>query len=138
MNQLLRALRHRPFALLWTGQVLSRMGDFAYEIIIAWWVLQETGSAITMSSVVVVSFLSVAFFIFLFKNRFPRWGAKLALVLGVAAVLGVALELLPGLGQKNAEIIALTLPINLALWAGTVRIRRGGMEEPLAKNGETG
>ena len=83
-------------------------------------------------------FLPVAFFIFLFKNRFPRWGVSLAMALGVASVLGVALELLPGLGQKNAEIIALTLPINLALWAGAVRIRRVGTEKPLAMDGEAG
>ena len=43
-----RALRHRRFAALWLGQTLSRIGDFIYEIVIAWWVLQETGSAAVM------------------------------------------------------------------------------------------
>ncbi|MCB0216458.1 MAG: MFS transporter [Chloroflexi bacterium] len=62
MPALLRALRRRPFALLWTGQVLSRLGDFAYEIIIAWWVLEQTGSAMVMSQVLIVSFLPVAIF----------------------------------------------------------------------------
>src|SRR5215475_9117436 len=44
----LRALRHRPFALLWSGQTLSRFGDFVYEIALSWWILQETGSAEAM------------------------------------------------------------------------------------------
>jgi len=50
---LFRALRLRPFALLWTGQSLSRLGDFVYEIALAWWVLQKTGSAQTMSLVLI-------------------------------------------------------------------------------------
>lgn len=62
MPPVLRALGHRPFALMWWGQVVSRVGDFAYEIIIAWWVLRETGSAAVMSSVLIVSFLPVAVF----------------------------------------------------------------------------
>lgn len=74
--------------------------------------------------------LPVAFLLFLFRGRFPRWGVKLAMFLGMASTFGVALELLPGLGQKNAEILALTLPINLALWAGAVRLYRRGGEEP--------
>jgi class 3 adenylate cyclase len=41
----LRSLRHRSFALLWSGQTISRLGDFLYEIALAWWVLEKTGSA---------------------------------------------------------------------------------------------
>ena len=41
----LRALKHRSFALIWTGQTLSRLGDFVYEIALSWWILQKTGSA---------------------------------------------------------------------------------------------
>jgi MFS family permease len=50
---LFRALRFKPFALLWAGQSLSRLGDFVYEIALAWWVLQKTGSAQTMSLVLI-------------------------------------------------------------------------------------
>ena len=41
---MLRALRHRRFALLWGGQSLSRIGDFLYEVTLALWVLKKTGS----------------------------------------------------------------------------------------------
>jgi MFS family permease len=57
-----RALRIRPFALIWVGQTLSRIGDFVYEVVIAWWVLQETGSAVVMGSVLIVTFLPIAVF----------------------------------------------------------------------------
>jgi DHA3 family tetracycline resistance protein-like MFS transporter len=51
-----RALRHHTFALLWTGQTLSRIGDFMYEIALVWWVLKKTGSPEMMSVVLVCSF----------------------------------------------------------------------------------
>ena len=37
-------------ALVWSGQLLSRLGDFLYEIALAWWVLQTTGAARRRSS----------------------------------------------------------------------------------------
>ena len=42
---LFRSLSHRPFALLWGGQTISRLGDSLCSIALAWWVLQQTGSA---------------------------------------------------------------------------------------------
>jgi hypothetical protein len=77
--------------------------------------------------------LSLAFILFLIRGRFPRWGRDLAVILGVVSIAGAALELLPGLGQRNGEILALTLPVNLALWVGSVRLFRRGGEEPSAK-----
>jgi MFS family permease len=50
-----RALKHRKFLLLWLGQTVSRVGDFVYEIALAWWVLEKTGSAQTMSLVLIFS-----------------------------------------------------------------------------------
>ena len=40
-----RSLKHRSFALLWSGQTLSRLGDYVYEIALSWWILEKTGSA---------------------------------------------------------------------------------------------
>jgi hypothetical protein len=64
--------------------------------------------------------LALVFPVFLFTGKVPRWSRTLAVVLGVAAVVGLVLELVPGLGQRNAEILALTVPLNLALWRGLV------------------
>ncbi|HEX6373518.1 MAG TPA: DUF4105 domain-containing protein [Longimicrobium sp.] len=53
-----------------------------------------------------------------------RWAARPAWLLAAAvaalSVLGFAMQILPGLDQRNSQIIALALPINLAL-AWTVR-----------------
>src|SRR5512142_68870 len=70
-----RSLSHRPFALLWSGQTTSRLGDSLYRIALSWWVLQKTGSATAMGAVLVFS--SVPMLIFLLvggvvTDRFPR------------------------------------------------------------------
>src|SRR5581483_5496332 len=38
---------------LWLGQTVSRVGDFMYELALAWWVLQKTGSPTLMGMVLV-------------------------------------------------------------------------------------
>lgn len=59
---LLRALRTRTFALLWSGQSCSRLGDYMYEIGLAWWVLETTGSATTMATVLTLTFAPMVIF----------------------------------------------------------------------------
>ncbi|HEV3049754.1 MAG TPA: DUF4105 domain-containing protein [Longimicrobium sp.] len=49
-----------------------------------------------------------------------RWGWRLTAAVAVLSLLGFVMQILPGLDQRNAQIIALALPINLAL-AWTVR-----------------
>jgi len=71
----LRSLKHRPFALLWAGQTISRLGDSLYRIALAWWVLEKTGSATAMGTVLV--FAQVPMLIFLLiggvvVDRLPR------------------------------------------------------------------
>ena len=72
---LFRSLAHRPFALLWAGQTISRIGDFLYEITLAWWVLQKTGSAVAMAGVLIFSFTPMLLFLLLggvAVDRYPR------------------------------------------------------------------
>ncbi len=93
---LFRPLRLRPFALLWTGQSLSRLGDFVYEIALAWWVLQKTGSAQTMSLVLIFAITpSVLFSLIggLAVDRLSRIGLMLAsdIARGVVALSVAAL-----------------------------------------------
>lgn len=72
---LFRALRHRPFALLWSGQAISRLGDSLYNIALAWWVLQATGSAAAMGTVLIFSFAPLVLFLLVggvAVDRLPR------------------------------------------------------------------
>jgi len=71
----LRSLKHRPFALLWTGQTTSRLGDSLYRIALAWWVLEKTGSAVAMGTVLVFSQIPMLVFLLVggvVVDRLPR------------------------------------------------------------------
>jgi MFS family permease len=72
---LLRSLKHRPFALLWAGQTTSRLGDSLHRIALAWWVLEKTGSAAAMGTVLVLSQIPLLLFLLIggvVGDRFPR------------------------------------------------------------------
>src|SRR5438552_3328545 len=78
---LVRAFRHRPFLLLWLGQTISRVGDFMYEIALAWWVLQKTNDAALMGAVLVFAITpSVLFYLIggVAVDRISRFGLMLA------------------------------------------------------------
>ena len=72
---ILRSLKHRPFALLWTGQTTSRLGDSLYRIALSWWVLEKTGSAVAMGTVLVFSQIPMLVFLLIggvVVDRLPR------------------------------------------------------------------
>ncbi|MBC7877457.1 MAG: MFS transporter [Anaerolineales bacterium] len=70
-----RSLKHRPFALLWAGQTASRFGDSLHRIALAWWVLEKTGSAAAMGTVLVLTQIPLLLFLLIggvVVDRFPR------------------------------------------------------------------
>jgi MFS family permease len=94
---LFRSLKHRSFALLWLGQTLSRVGDFVYEIALAWWVLEKTGSAETMGLVLVFSITPSILFLLIggvAVDHFPRITLMLCSDLGrgITALIVAALN----------------------------------------------
>lgn len=71
----LRSLTYRPFALLWTGQTTSRLGDSLYRIALSWWVLEKTGSAVAMGTVLIFSQIPLLLFLLIggvIVDRLPR------------------------------------------------------------------
>ncbi len=101
---LFRSLKIRSFTLLWAGQTISRVGDFAYEVALAWWVLEHTGSAAAMAMVLICSIAPTLVFLLIggvAADRYPRVPLMLAsdlirgVILTVVALLAVsgALEL---------------------------------------------
>ena len=78
---LFASLTSRPFALLWSGQTVSVIGDQLYQIALAWWVLQTTGSAAAMGVVLICSFAPMLLFLLLggvAVDRFHRVRVMLA------------------------------------------------------------
>jgi MFS family permease len=87
------ALSNRSFALLWSGQTLSRLGDSLFTIALAWWVLQKTGSATAMGIVLICSTIPMLLLLLfggVAVDRFPRLHLMLAsdiLCAGVVIVI---------------------------------------------------
>jgi DHA3 family tetracycline resistance protein-like MFS transporter len=78
---LFRSLKHPSFALLWGGQALSRLGDSLYRIALAWWVLEKTGSATAMGTVLIFSYAPMVLFLLVggvAVDRFHRLKLMLA------------------------------------------------------------
>jgi MFS family permease len=48
---------NKNFFLLWTGQMISQIGDKFYAIALAWWILQKTNSSIVMGVFMAASVL---------------------------------------------------------------------------------
>jgi MFS transporter, DHA3 family, tetracycline resistance protein len=97
-----RALKHRAFALLWTGQTLSRLGDFVYEIALSWWILQKTGSAEAMGLMWVFVITPSVLLLLIggaVVDRFPRVRVMLisdvgrALIVSLVAILAYTNQL---------------------------------------------
>lgn len=63
MKSTFRALRDKKFAALLLGQTFSRIGDFLFQIALAWWVLEKTGSATAMGTVLFFSTLPMVAFV---------------------------------------------------------------------------
>ncbi|HZQ09971.1 MAG TPA: MFS transporter [Anaerolineae bacterium] len=57
-----RSLLIRNFALLWSGQTISRVGDQLNRIALAWWILEKTGSAAAMGTVLIFSSVPMILF----------------------------------------------------------------------------
>ena len=96
---LFKSLTVRSFALLWSGQQLSALGDSIYRVALAWWVLERTGSATAMSTIFI--FASAPMVVFLLiggvtVDRYPRAHVMLlsdvlrGLLIGIVAVLAFA------------------------------------------------
>ncbi len=97
---LFQSLTHRSFALLWSGQTISRLGDSVFQIALAWWVLEKTGSAAAMG--MVLTFTSVPLLLFTLLggvavDRFPR--ARLMLLSDLLRGLAVLVIAVLALGQ---------------------------------------
>jgi len=95
----LRSLANPSFALLWSGQTVSRLGDSFYTVALALWVLEKTHSATVMGLVLVCSSVPMLLFLLLggvFVDRLPRLYVMLssdflrAGIVGLIAALAVS------------------------------------------------
>lgn len=112
-----RALRVRPFALLWAGQTISRVGDFLYELTLAWWVLQKTGSAVAMGTVLAFAFAPMLLFLVIGGVAVDRMH-RVRIMIASDLVRGVIVTLVAALAYADRlelwHVYALSLTFGLA------------------------
>jgi len=94
------ALRNRDFLLLWLGQLVSQMGDRVHAIALMWWVLEKTGSAALMGTVLIFATVPTVALGAFAGGYVDRWNRK-AVIVGTdfargAAVLTVAVLAIRG------------------------------------------
>ncbi|MGP8072333.1 MAG: MFS transporter [Thermoplasmata archaeon] len=111
-----RALKSRPFFLLWVSQLISQSGDFVFEVALLWLVLEVTGSVFAVGLVVAVTMLPgvvLGPFLGVYVDRWDR--RRILIVTNVAE--GVVVAALSGL--ILAHTIGLTLILIVVAILGT-------------------
>lgn len=104
---LFRALTHQPFTYLWAGQSVSRLGDHLHEVVLAWWVLQATGSAAAMATVFSLTLVPTLLFLLIggvAVDRYPRARLMLAADIG-RGLLVLIMAVLALNGQLQIEMV---------------------------------
>jgi MFS family permease len=84
--------RHHSFALLWSGQFVSALGDGIYKVALAWTVLQLTGSALALGAVIAATLVPTLLLMLLggvAADRLPRRQILLCSDAGRAVAVGV-------------------------------------------------
>ncbi|TEB12180.1 MFS transporter [Pelotomaculum propionicicum] len=71
---------NKNYFLLWTGQLVSQLGDKFYAIALAWWVLERTNSPAVMGFFMVVSVLPELLFGLIAGGFIDRWNRKTIIV----------------------------------------------------------
>jgi len=102
---MLRALRSPAFALFWGGQTISVLGDRIFQVALAWWVLEKTGSALAMGTVMILTTAPMTAFLLVggvVVDRVSR--ARLMLVADV--IRGLVLSLASVLAFTDSLTIA--------------------------------
>jgi MFS transporter, DHA3 family, macrolide efflux protein len=123
-----RALRSRPFLLLWVSQFVSQSGDFVFDVALIWLVLETTGSILAVGIVVTAALVPMVAFgpiLGVYVDRWPR--RTILLVTNVAE--GVLVAVLAGLVLGHDVNLAVIVAIVLALGTGgqVVRLASGAM-----------
>ena len=95
-----RSLKHRFFALLWSGQTISRLGDSLYRIALAWWVLEKTGSAAIMGTVLIFSTVPMLIFLLIGGVVVDRFN-RVRLMLASDLLRGIIVAIVAGLAASR-------------------------------------
>ncbi|RAL24231.1 MFS transporter [Thermoflavimicrobium daqui] len=110
------ALRHRDFALLWSGQTLSHLGDNVFRVAFVWYVVTTTGSA-NATAIAFIAFLIPNLLMMLFAGAIvDRMSRRTILLYSdlIRAVMAFALAIL-ALSNQPSFVLVITIYIIFGL-----------------------
>jgi hypothetical protein len=125
----------RGFQFLATGwALLTGLGGI---VLASLWIFTDHTATHYNENVLQLSVLALplAALIPLARRGYGRFAVAIAMLVAGLSVLGVVLKLLPGFGQQNAQVLALCVPINLAVGFGVWCLRRDAWERSLVRKG---
>jgi MFS family permease len=105
--RLVEALRHRDFRLLWSGQIVSQIGDAAFVVALGWRAFTLTGKASSLGIVLMVESLGLIATLLIGGVLADRYSRKLLLIgsdCARAAVIG-ALALVDASGHLTFGVL---------------------------------
>jgi DHA3 family macrolide efflux protein-like MFS transporter len=106
-------LRNRNFLLLWLGQLVSQLGDRVYAIALMWWVLEKTGSAALMGTVLIAATVPAVLLGPIAGGYVDRWNRK-GVIVGMDFVRGALILAVAALAIRDAlEVWELLLATTL-------------------------
>jgi MFS family permease len=114
---LLRALQTRDFALLFSGQLASEIGNGLVQLALPWLVLQLTGSAFQLGLAYFIQFLPILLFGLVGGVFVDRWDRRLTIVIvdGIRFVGFISVGAIYYLGGLTAAHLYLVIFIEAAL-----------------------
>lgn len=115
-------LRNKNFLLLWLGQLVSQMGDRVHAIALMWWVLEKTGSAALMGTVLIAATIPAVVLGPLAGGYVDRWSRKTVIVgadvLRGLLVIGIAVLAIRGRLEIWQLLAATTIMSAAAVFFG--------------------
>jgi MFS family permease len=117
-----RALRSRPFFLLWISQFISQTGDFVFDVALIWLVLETTGSIFAVGIVVTAALIPTVALGPIVGVYVDRWSRR-TILLVTNVVEGLLVAALAGFVLSHDVNLAVIVAIVLALGAGAQFVR---------------
>jgi MFS transporter, DHA3 family, macrolide efflux protein len=117
-----RALRSRPFLLLWISQFISQTGDFVFDVALIWLVLETTGSIFAVGIVVTAALIPTVALGPIVGVYVDRWSRR-TILLVTNIVEGLLVAALAGFVLSHDVDLAVIVAIVLALGAGSQFVR---------------
>ena len=113
----LGAFRYPRFSVVWSGETISMLGDFSYEVVFVWLVLHVTGSVRTLTAALVVQAVPFAVLLLLGGAVADRLSPRTVMLAAhlVRAVLMAAVTAAVALGSvRTWELFALAAVFGVA------------------------